>query len=117
MDWPKCENDWVHPEQSTGRRTRLPFYSNRALATLPEPLLSYIGRALGRIIRFVTAWSLANVPERNAMKRRGKVWAAVLPALFLWLATPGAPLLAQTTRPPSFLAEKYDVSAYVDTIA
>jgi len=51
------------------------------------------------------------------MKRRGKVWAGVLPSLFLWLLFPGAAVRAQTARPPSFLAEKYDVSAYVDAAA
>ncbi len=51
------------------------------------------------------------------MKRRGKVWAGVLPTLVLLTAFSGPALQAQTTHPPSFLAEKYEVSAYVDTIA
>ncbi len=51
------------------------------------------------------------------MTRLGKVWAGILPALFLCLVFPGAALQAQVPRPPSFLAEKYEVSAYVDTIA
>ena len=51
------------------------------------------------------------------MRRRGKVLAGILPLLFLGLAFPGAAVHAQTARPPSFLAEKYDVSAYIDTAA
>ncbi|HEY2118206.1 MAG TPA: hypothetical protein VGH37_03395, partial [Candidatus Acidoferrum sp.] len=51
------------------------------------------------------------------MKRRGRVWSAVLPT-FIFLATfCAASLRAQTARQWSFLAEKYEVSTYVDTSA
>ncbi len=51
------------------------------------------------------------------MKRRGKVWSAVLPTLLLSMIFPVVTLRAQTNRPVSFLAQKYEVSAYVDTAA
>jgi tetratricopeptide (TPR) repeat protein len=51
------------------------------------------------------------------MKRRGRVGAGVLPTLFFCMVFSGTALQAQTARPPSFLAEKYEVSAYIDTIA
>lgn len=51
------------------------------------------------------------------MTRRSLGWAGTLSVLFLCLAFPGAALWAQTPRPPGFLAEKYDVAAYIDTIA
>jgi predicted negative regulator of RcsB-dependent stress response len=51
------------------------------------------------------------------MKRRGKVWSAIVPMLLLWMIYPAVGIQAQTNRPPSFLAQKYEVSAYVDTAA
>ena len=52
------------------------------------------------------------------MKRRGKVWSAVLPTLlFLSMIYPAVTLRAQTNRPVSFLAQEDEVSAYVDTAA
>jgi hypothetical protein len=51
------------------------------------------------------------------MKRRGRVWAAVMPALLLMMLSPASALRAQMYRAPSFLAERYEVSAYVDTAA
>ena len=51
------------------------------------------------------------------MKRSGKVWGVVLPTLLLWIAFPAEALHAQSLRPPSFLARKYDVSAYLDNIS
>lgn len=51
------------------------------------------------------------------MKRRGTVGAAVRSALLLLMTFSAAALRAQTVHPPSFLAEKYEVSAYVDTAA
>src|ERR1700690_471136 len=51
------------------------------------------------------------------MTRRQKVWAAILPGMLMLLAIIAEPVKAQVTRAPSFLAEKYEVSAYVDTIA
>ncbi|MGB2626013.1 MAG: hypothetical protein WAK20_04455 [Candidatus Acidiferrum sp.] len=53
------------------------------------------------------------------MKRCSRVWAAVLPAL-IFLIMPGAlPLRAQTEASAqwNFLADKYEVSTYVDTAA
>ncbi|HKM83594.1 MAG TPA: M1 family aminopeptidase [Candidatus Acidoferrum sp.] len=49
------------------------------------------------------------------MKRRQLGCPVVLPALFLILAIFCLPLHAQTARPPSFLAEHYDLAAYLDT--
>src|SRR4249919_724382 len=72
-------------------------------------MASWTGRAF--------LWSLVDVPERNEMKRRGRVCAGILSSFFLLLTFPGVALHAQTSHPPSFLAEKYDVSAYIDTIA
>ena len=49
------------------------------------------------------------------MTRRGKVWAGLPPAMLLLTALAGVRTAAQETRGPSFLAEKYEVSTYVDT--
>ena len=49
------------------------------------------------------------------MTRRGKVWAGLMPAILLLAALAGVRTTAQEPRAPSFLAEKYEVSAYVDT--
>jgi len=49
------------------------------------------------------------------MTRRRKVWAALLPAILLLTALAGVPARAQELHAPSFLAEKYEVSAYLDT--
>jgi hypothetical protein len=51
------------------------------------------------------------------MKRSGWKWAASLPAFLLWMTLGSAGVQAQGSRPVSFLAEKYEVSAYVDTVA
>ncbi|HEY4977909.1 MAG TPA: hypothetical protein VII25_01970, partial [Candidatus Acidoferrum sp.] len=40
-----------------------------------------------------------------------------MPALLLMMLFPAAALRAQSYRAPSFLAERYEVSAYVDTAA
>jgi hypothetical protein len=47
------------------------------------------------------------------MTRRGKVWAG--PAILLLMALAAVRTTAQESRAPSFLAEKYEVSTYVDT--
>ncbi len=49
------------------------------------------------------------------MTRRGKVWTGLAPAILLLTALAGVRTAAQETRGPSFLAEKYEVSTYVDT--
>jgi hypothetical protein len=49
------------------------------------------------------------------MTRRRKLWAGLLPAILLWAALAGVGVKAQEQRAPSFLAEKYEVSTYVDT--
>ena len=49
------------------------------------------------------------------MKRRQLGCPVVLPALFLILTAFCLPLRAQTARPPSFLAEHYELAAYLDT--
>jgi hypothetical protein len=49
------------------------------------------------------------------MTRRGKVWAGLAPAILLLTASAGVRTTAQEPRAPSFLAEKYEVSTYVDT--
>ena len=49
------------------------------------------------------------------MRRRGKVWAGLAPAILLLTALAGVRTRAQEPRAPSFLAEKYEVSTYVDT--
>jgi hypothetical protein len=51
------------------------------------------------------------------MKRRGKVWSAVLPGIFFLMTGSAASLRAQTPTQWNFLAEKYEVSTYVDTAA
>src|SRR5208282_4814869 len=52
------------------------------------------------------------------MTRYQKVWAALLPtAVLMLMAIDCEPLKAQVARAPSFLAEKYEVSTYVDTVA
>jgi len=51
------------------------------------------------------------------MTRRRRNYTSALPALLtLWFVC-GLPLNAQVPRPVSFLADKYEVSAYVDTVA
>jgi tetratricopeptide (TPR) repeat protein len=45
-----------------------------------------------------------------------RVFGALLPAAVILLSCSGVPLHAQAPRPVSFLAEHYDVSAYVDAI-
>ena len=51
------------------------------------------------------------------MRHRQRSWALRAPAIaFLW-AICGAAAQAQVLRPPSFLADKYEVSAYLDTVA
>ena len=49
------------------------------------------------------------------MTRRGKVWAGLAPVILLLTALAGVRTTAQEPRAPSFLAEKYEVSTYVDT--
>jgi len=51
------------------------------------------------------------------MTHRQRSWALRAPAiLFLWSIC-GSAIQAQQVRPPSFLADKYEVSAYLDTVA
>jgi hypothetical protein len=49
------------------------------------------------------------------MTRRRRVWAGLMPAILLLTACAGVRTAAQELRVPSFLAEKYEVSTYVDT--
>jgi Peptidase family M1 domain len=49
------------------------------------------------------------------MRRRQRVWTVYLPVLLVFLAIVCGPLQAQVSRPSSFLAEKYELSAYIDT--
>src|SRR5271165_480749 len=51
------------------------------------------------------------------MKLCSKLWAAILAALFFWMTFCAAPLRAQAPTQWNFLAEKYEVSTYVDTAA
>jgi len=44
-------------------------------------------------------------------------WAPVTPAILLLCAVCSSPVKAQVPRPPSFLANKYEVSVYLDTVA
>ncbi len=51
------------------------------------------------------------------MNHRQRSWALRAPAvLFLWVIC-GVAAQAQEIHPPSFLADKYEVSAYLDTVA
>jgi Peptidase family M1 domain/TPR repeat len=49
------------------------------------------------------------------MTRREKLWAVVAPVFLILAVFAARPLHAQGSRPVSFLAEKYEVTAYVDT--
>jgi hypothetical protein len=49
------------------------------------------------------------------MTRGGKVWARLILAILLLAALAAVRTTAQEPRAPSFLAEKYEVSTYVDT--
>jgi peptidase M1-like protein/tetratricopeptide repeat protein len=49
------------------------------------------------------------------MTRRRKVWAGLVPAILLLTALAPVRTEAQESRTPSFLAEKYEVSTYLDT--
>src|SRR5271165_1280126 len=49
------------------------------------------------------------------MTRQDQGWARYVAALLLLLAAGWAPVRAQAPRPPSFLADNYEVSAYLDT--
>src|SRR5208282_4545204 len=49
------------------------------------------------------------------MTRRQLGLSALWPALFLILTSFCSPLRAQTASPPSFLAEHYELAAYLDT--
>ena len=49
------------------------------------------------------------------MTRRRKARAGLMPAILLLTACAGVLTRAQEPRAPSFLAEKYEVSTYVDT--
>jgi tetratricopeptide (TPR) repeat protein len=51
------------------------------------------------------------------MKYSQPRWARLAPAILLFLAMCSAPLKAQTPAAPNFLAEKYEVSVYLDTAA
>ena len=51
------------------------------------------------------------------MKYRHRSWARITPAILLLCVACCARLQAQVPAPPSFLAEKYEVSAYLDTVA
>src|SRR5215469_1675286 len=55
--------------------------------------------------------------ERISMTYRQRRWALFPPALMLVLAACSAATNAQTPRPLSFVADKYEVSVYLDTIA
>jgi tetratricopeptide (TPR) repeat protein len=56
------------------------------------------------------------VCERGPMTRRRKIAFAFALTLSLILACSAAPLMAQTPRPPAFLAEHYDITATLDPI-
>jgi hypothetical protein len=49
------------------------------------------------------------------MTRCRTVWSGLVPAILLLTALTGVRTKAQEPRPPSFLAEKYEVSTYLDT--
>lgn len=51
------------------------------------------------------------------MTHRQRRWATFAPATLLLCAVSGSAANAQELRHPSFLADKYEVSAYVDTVA
>ena len=51
------------------------------------------------------------------MTRRRRNWTLILPALLTLCWVSSLPLNAQVARPVSFLADKYEVSAYIDTVA
>jgi hypothetical protein len=53
--------------------------------------------------------------ERIAMTRGSRFWTGILPVIAVLWAMAAVPALAQVGRPVSFLAEKYDLSAYLDT--
>src|SRR6516162_2745429 len=51
------------------------------------------------------------------MTRRQRNWTLTLSGLLTLWFVGGVPLKAQVSRPVSFLADKYEVSAYIDTVA
>ena len=51
------------------------------------------------------------------MTRWRQNWTLILPGLLMLWSLSGLPLKAQVSRPVSFLADKYEVSAYIDTVA
>jgi peptidase M1-like protein len=51
------------------------------------------------------------------MRHRDWSWARLAPPILLFCAVCSAPAKAQVPAPPSFLATKYEVSAYLDTVA
>src|SRR6516165_2313535 len=51
------------------------------------------------------------------MTRRQRNWTLTLSGLLTLWFVGGVPLKAQVSHPVSFLADKYEVSAYVDTVA
>jgi hypothetical protein len=59
--------------------------------------------------------SLRDTFERTSMTRLLTVWKASFPALLLLLAVACPPLRAQVPRSSSFLAEKYELTAYLET--
>src|SRR5580704_9694250 len=57
----------------------------------------------------------AGVYERNSMRRSHRVWAGAVTSLALLLTVWAGPNGAQTPRGPNFLAEHYDLTAYLET--
>src|SRR5208283_3996077 len=101
--WPRCGANWGRQGPSSAPPPILPLYSAPALATIPKALLSYVHAPDG------------NPPERYTMTRRQLGRREIWPALLLLLTVFCPPLLAQTARPPSFLADHYELAAYLDT--
>src|SRR5215471_18247957 len=114
-----CAPIWRKPAAGSGRRGRWnapprpspPFWrspgrSASSLATLPDPLLSYIGSVNWRSPRNLTLMLLLCRPFRLS-------GLALFPVLLLSLILPAA-ALAQDVSKDNFLAERYDVAATIE---
>src|SRR5262249_54071778 len=101
--WRKCAGAWGRRGPLSAPLMKSPLCCGRRLATLSDGLLSYMYRLL------------VQASERNSMRRRETVRRAYGLILAIFLTAFAYPSPAQESRGPNFLAQRYEVSAYLDT--
>jgi hypothetical protein len=93
--------------------TKIPWILKETLKSTYFPLWQ---RFAGLLVSYVGRFATGAAPERCVMACRRPLLPSVLCLLLLSVGL-AAPAMAQAPRPVSFLAQHYDVSAYLDGVS